>query len=126
MQVRRERERKDAKEETRRQAYERDQKIQASMGRFEEPKLLGASNREKFTFEDDDGSQDEDENEILDGIDRLSGAVGKIHHRARGIGAHLDADPKLPERIANKVSNAKTNINPSGFVTNYYIDVGCR
>lgn len=100
----------DVKEETRRFNYETEQKVQEALRGGVKPKKLGAGKADKYTFEDDDGTELADENEIDEGIDDLEGLVGQLNFAARGIKAELDADPDQIERIGHKVSKIECNI----------------
>lgn len=103
MKYRREREDIEAKEETRLLRSEREKKIRQAMGANEKPKLLGAGKADKYTFEDDDGTEAADEAEINKGIDELSGLAGQLHFQARSLDARASADPDQAPRIGNKV-----------------------
>ncbi|KAM7195109.1 hypothetical protein V8F20_007659 [Naviculisporaceae sp. PSN 640] len=110
-QIRREREDKEVAEETRRKRFEREKNYRNAMGGSEKPKLLGAGKADKYTFEDDDGTEAADEAEINDGIDQLSGLAGQLNLQARSIGAKLSADPDQPMRIAEKMSRADDKVS---------------
>ncbi|KAM7193527.1 hypothetical protein V8F33_007754 [Rhypophila sp. PSN 637] len=110
MQVRRELEEKEAKEETRLAALERDRKIRAAMGGADKPKLLGGGKASKYTFEDDDGTEAADEDEINDGIDELSGVVGALNFQARGLESRLVATADQPVRITEKMHKADNKV----------------
>ena len=106
--MRRRQEAEEAKDETRRLNFESDQKVRNAMQGYEKPKLLGAGKADKYTFEDDDGTEAADEDEIADGVDELSGIVGELNFHAHAFSARLDADPDRASRITQKASNINT------------------
>ncbi|KAM7224289.1 hypothetical protein V8F06_000070 [Rhypophila decipiens] len=109
-QVRRAQEDREAKEETRLAQLERDRKIQQAMGTAGKQKLLGAGKADKYTFEDDDGTEAADEEIINNDIDELGGMVGQLNFHAHAIKAQLDADPDQPMRIAEKMTKADDKV----------------
>ncbi|KAK4217660.1 hypothetical protein QBC37DRAFT_414323 [Rhypophila decipiens] len=109
-QVRRAQEDREAKEETRLAQLERNKKIQQTMGMGGKQKLLGAGKADKYTFEDDDGTEARDEEEINDGIEKMGGLVGQLNFHAHSLNAQLDADPDQPMRIAEKMTKADDKV----------------
>jgi hypothetical protein len=99
---------REAREATRREAYLAEQRLKTHFKEIQPgqpggPKAKNLAERAKYQFEAD--SEDEEmENEIDTNLDALGGAAGRLNALARATGAEVDAQNKLLDRIADKVS----------------------
>jgi hypothetical protein len=100
---------RDAREATRRAAYQADQRLKGAFKElhkgdegYGEKRGKNTADRAKYQFEAD--SEDEEmENEIDANLDLLGGAAGRLNALARATGREVDEQNKLLDRIAEKV-----------------------
>ncbi|MCJ1389309.1 Protein transport protein S9 plasma membrane t-SNARE [Xylographa bjoerkii] len=99
---------RDAREATRRAAYQQNQRLQQNFSALAQPgntgtaqKAKNLADRAKYQFEAD--SEDEDmENEIDQNLDLLGDAAGRLNALARATGQEVDEQNRLLDRIADK------------------------
>jgi hypothetical protein len=99
-----------ARDEARAGAYQGRQRMDGMMQDLQKPTTLGAgkanrSRREEFKFEDDDGEQEANNEEIDNQIDEISRGVSALHGAARMINEELEDQIRQVGRITDKVSN---------------------
>jgi len=100
---------RDAREATRRAAYQADQRLKGTFKELQKgeegygrKRGKNLAERSKYQFEAD--SEDEEmENEIDANLDLLGGAAGRLNALARATGREVDEQNKLLDRIAEKV-----------------------
>ncbi|MCJ1291334.1 Protein transport protein S9 plasma membrane t-SNARE [Xylographa carneopallida] len=100
---------RDAREATRRAAYQQNQRLQHNFGALGQPGGTGGTaqrgknlaDRAKYQFEAD-SEDDEMEDEIDRNLDLLGGAAGRLNALARATGQEVDEQNRLLDRIADK------------------------
>jgi len=97
-----------ARDEARKGAYTGRMRMDGMMQDLQRPTQLGAakgsrSRREEFKFEDDDGEQEANNDEIDNQIDQISAGVSMLHGAARAIGDELEDQIKQADRLTAKV-----------------------
>jgi len=97
-----------ARDEARSGAYKGRMRMDGVMQDLQKPTTLGAgkasrSRREEFKFEDDDGEQEANNDEIDDQIDQISQGVSMLHGAARMINQELEDQIQQVDRITEKV-----------------------
>lgn len=97
-----------ARDEARKGAYTGRMRMDGLMQDLQRPTQLGAakgsrSRREEFKFEDDDGEQEANNEEIDNQIDQISAGVSMLHGAANAINAELIHQTKLVGDLAEKV-----------------------
>ncbi|KAK0731846.1 hypothetical protein B0H67DRAFT_679405 [Lasiosphaeris hirsuta] len=97
------------REQARTGAYQGRMRMQGVMSDLSKPQQLGTktnrSRREEFKFEDDDGEQEQNNQEIDDITDRLAAGVSILHGAAKVIGDELEDQINQVDRITEKVSD---------------------
>jgi len=105
-----------ARDEARRGAYQGRQRMDGVMQDLQKPTQLGASKanrsrREEFKFEDDDGEQEANNEEIDNQIDQIAAGVSMLHGAARVINEELEDQIRQVDRITEKVSAPQHGIS---------------
>ena len=100
-----------ARDEARKGAYTGRMRMDGVMQDLQRPTQLGAakgsrSRREEFKFEDDDGEQEANNEEIDNQIDEISAGVSMLHGAARVINEELEDQIRQVDRITGKVSTS--------------------
>jgi hypothetical protein len=113
-----------ARDEARQGAYNGRMRMDGMMQDLQKPTTLGAgkanrSRREEFKFEDDDGEQEANNEEIDDQIDQISRGVSALHGAARMINAELEDQIQQVGRITDKVSICIFLLYASGNAAGY-------
>ncbi|MCJ1405847.1 Protein transport protein S9 plasma membrane t-SNARE [Xylographa trunciseda] len=100
---------RDARESTRRAAYQQNQRLQQNFSALAQPgssagaapKGRNLADRAKYQFEAD-SEDDEMEDEIDQNLDLLGNAAGRLNALARATGHEVDEQNRLLDRIADK------------------------
>jgi hypothetical protein len=105
-----------ARDEARQGAYQGRQRMDGVMQDLQKPTQLGASKanrsrREEFKFEDDDGEQEANNEEIDNQIDQIAAGVSMLHGAARVINEELEDQIRQVDRITEKVSAPQHGIS---------------
>ncbi|KAK3329562.1 hypothetical protein B0H66DRAFT_526946 [Apodospora peruviana] len=103
---------KETREETRRNAFQNEQRLLNANRDAQKPKALGLgnSNRSKYVFEDDDGQMNENEDQIDELTSQLAAGVGTLHSLALDIQDELDVDPDQLKRLAEKTDRVDETV----------------
>lgn len=97
-----------ARDDARKGAYQGKMRMEGLMQDLQRPTQLGAakgsrSRREEFKFEDDDGEQEANNEEIDNQIDQISAGVSMLHGAARAINTELEYQTVMAGNLAEKV-----------------------
>ena len=97
-----------ARDEARQGAYRGRMRMDGVMQDLQKPQQLGVgkanrSRREEFKFEDDDGEQEQNNQEIDDITDQLAAGVSLLNGAAKAINAELEDQLNQVDRITEKV-----------------------
>ncbi|KAK3341783.1 hypothetical protein B0T25DRAFT_353501 [Lasiosphaeria hispida] len=105
---------KQEREQARSGAYQGRMRMQGVMSDLSKPQQLGTksnrSRREEFKFEDDDGEQEQNNQEIDDITDRLAAGVSILHGAAKVIGDELEDQINQVDRITEKSERAHDQV----------------
>ncbi|KAK0655771.1 hypothetical protein B0T16DRAFT_384582 [Cercophora newfieldiana] len=104
-----------ARDEARAGAYQGRMRMDGMMQDLQKPTTLGAgkanrSRREEFKFEDDDGEQEANNEEIDNQIDEISRGVSALHGAARMINEELEDQIRQVGRITDKSERANDEV----------------
>ncbi|KAK0632351.1 hypothetical protein B0T14DRAFT_560052 [Immersiella caudata] len=104
-----------ARDEARTGAYKGRQRMDGMMQDLQKPTTLGAgktnrSRREEFKFEDDDGEQEANNEEIDNQVDEISRGVSALHGAARMINEELEDQIRQVGRITDKSERANDEV----------------
>ncbi|KAK1754918.1 hypothetical protein QBC47DRAFT_382169 [Echria macrotheca] len=106
-----------ARDEARRGAYQGRMRMEGVMQDLQQqrPSQLGASKanrsrREEFKFEDDDGEQEANNEEIDQLTDQIAAGVTMLNSAARVINAELEDHNRIVERLTEKSENAHNQV----------------
>lgn len=114
---------KEEREQTQKSAYQSEQQMEDMFKDMngQRPGTLGAkrgtAERSKFIFKDDESDDDlarqdeDDEDQINEGIDDLTDIVGRLKGAAIGMGGNLTTQNERLDRLAGKVSSLTTNLD---------------